>query len=177
MTRLPRSFGLCSQCCTCLAEVSVEQGSPEADYKLVPHRSELCVRGTGDSKRTLRLAHACAGHRDSLQLIAGLDPVAGPGGRGEAARVVGRGRGGVAMDQGAVREEVIREVLGLGIIERTRQLACLCAERWNGLELAESDVLVAVPHERGARVAEVHMLVLHCLCDAIDFQLMGDLEP
>ncbi len=43
--------------------------------------------------------------------------------------------------------------------------------------LAESDVLVAVPHERGARVAEVQMLVLHCLCDAIDFQLMGDLEP
>jgi D-sedoheptulose 7-phosphate isomerase len=43
--------------------------------------------------------------------------------------------------------------------------------------LAESDVLVAVPHERAARVAEVHMLVLHCLCDAIDFQLMGDLDP
>ncbi|MFO1285318.1 MAG: SIS domain-containing protein [Rubrivivax sp.] len=42
--------------------------------------------------------------------------------------------------------------------------------------LTESDVLVAVPHERGARVAEVQMLVLHCLCDAIDFQLMGDLE-
>jgi D-sedoheptulose 7-phosphate isomerase len=43
--------------------------------------------------------------------------------------------------------------------------------------LAESDVLVAVPHERGARVAEVQMLVLHCLCDAVDYQLMGDLEP
>ena len=43
--------------------------------------------------------------------------------------------------------------------------------------LAESDVLIAVPHERASRVAEVHMLVLHCLCDAIDFQLMGDLEP
>jgi D-sedoheptulose 7-phosphate isomerase len=43
--------------------------------------------------------------------------------------------------------------------------------------LAESDVLIAVPHERASRVAEVHMLVLHSLCDAIDFQLMGDLEP
>lgn len=43
--------------------------------------------------------------------------------------------------------------------------------------MAESDVLVAVPHERGARVAEVQMLVLHCLCDAVDYQLMGDLEP
>ena len=43
--------------------------------------------------------------------------------------------------------------------------------------LAETDVLVAVPHERGARVAELQLLVLHCLCDAVDFQLMGDQEP
>ena len=42
--------------------------------------------------------------------------------------------------------------------------------------LAETDVLVALPHERGARVTELQMLVLHCLCDAIDFQLMGDPE-
>jgi D-sedoheptulose 7-phosphate isomerase len=40
--------------------------------------------------------------------------------------------------------------------------------------LAETDVLVAVPHERAARVAEVQLLVLHCLCDAVDFQLMGE---
>lgn len=43
--------------------------------------------------------------------------------------------------------------------------------------LAETDVLVAVPHERAARVAELQMLVLHCLCDAVDFQLMGDQAP
>ena len=43
--------------------------------------------------------------------------------------------------------------------------------------LAETDVLVAVPHERAARVAELHILVLHCLCDAVDFQLMGDQDP
>ena len=40
--------------------------------------------------------------------------------------------------------------------------------------LAETDVLVAVPHERAARVVEMQMLVLHCLCDAVDFQLMGE---
>jgi D-sedoheptulose 7-phosphate isomerase len=40
--------------------------------------------------------------------------------------------------------------------------------------LAETDVLVAVPHERPSRVAELQLLVLHCLCDAVDFQLMGD---
>lgn len=42
--------------------------------------------------------------------------------------------------------------------------------------LAETDVLVALPHERGARVTELQLLVLHCLCDAVDFQLMGDPE-
>ncbi len=42
--------------------------------------------------------------------------------------------------------------------------------------LAETDVLVAVPAERSSRVAELQMLVLHCLCDAVDFQLMGDQE-
>lgn len=43
--------------------------------------------------------------------------------------------------------------------------------------LAETDVLIAVPHERPARVAELQLLVLHCLCDALDFQLMGDQDP
>jgi D-sedoheptulose 7-phosphate isomerase len=42
--------------------------------------------------------------------------------------------------------------------------------------LSEADVLIAVPHERAARVAEAHLLVLHCLADAIDFQLMGELD-
>jgi D-sedoheptulose 7-phosphate isomerase len=42
--------------------------------------------------------------------------------------------------------------------------------------LAETDVLVPLPHERGARVTELQLLVLHCLCDAVDFQLMGDPE-
>jgi D-sedoheptulose 7-phosphate isomerase len=41
--------------------------------------------------------------------------------------------------------------------------------------LAETDVLVAVPNERASRVAEMQLLVLHCLCDAVDFELMGDL--
>ena len=43
--------------------------------------------------------------------------------------------------------------------------------------LAETDVLVAVPHERAARVVELQLMVLHCLCDAVDFQLMGEQDP
>ena len=46
---------------------------------------------------------------------------------------------------------------------------------WRPL-LGEADVLVAVPHQRPARVTETHLLMLHCLCDAVDLQLMGELE-
>ena len=42
--------------------------------------------------------------------------------------------------------------------------------------LAETDVLVKLPSERLARVVEMQLLALHCLCDAVDFQLMGDPE-
>jgi len=40
--------------------------------------------------------------------------------------------------------------------------------------LGEGDVHVCVPHERTAYVQEVHLAVLHCLCDAIDCTLLGD---
>src|SRR3954464_9311877 len=39
--------------------------------------------------------------------------------------------------------------------------------------LGADDVHVCVPHKRTARIQEVHLLVLHCLCDAIDYQLFG----
>ena len=43
--------------------------------------------------------------------------------------------------------------------------------------LRETDVHVCVPHERTARIQEVHLLVLHCLCDGVDFQLLGEQDP
>ena len=42
--------------------------------------------------------------------------------------------------------------------------------------LTETDVMICVPHERTARIQEVHLLTLHCLCDAVDLQLLGDQE-
>ena len=42
--------------------------------------------------------------------------------------------------------------------------------------LTDTDVHIAVPHDRTARIQEVHLLALHCLCDAVDFQLLGDQE-
>ena len=41
----------------------------------------------------------------------------------------------------------------------------------------ETDGHVCGPHERAARVREVQQLVLHCLCDGIDTQLLGEQEP
>jgi D-sedoheptulose 7-phosphate isomerase len=40
--------------------------------------------------------------------------------------------------------------------------------------LTETDTLICVPHERTARIQEVHLLVLHCLCDAVDLELLGE---
>jgi D-sedoheptulose 7-phosphate isomerase len=42
--------------------------------------------------------------------------------------------------------------------------------------LTADDSHLCVPHERTARIQEVHLLMIHCLCDAIDHALMGD-EP
>ena len=39
--------------------------------------------------------------------------------------------------------------------------------------LKADDVHICVPHQQTARIQEVHLLALHCLCDAIDFQLFG----
>jgi len=40
--------------------------------------------------------------------------------------------------------------------------------------LIDDDVHVCVPHESTARIQEVHLLVIHCLCDAVDNALLGD---
>ena len=39
--------------------------------------------------------------------------------------------------------------------------------------LAADDIHVCVPHTRTVRIQEVHLLALHCLCDAIDTLLLG----
>jgi D-sedoheptulose 7-phosphate isomerase len=40
--------------------------------------------------------------------------------------------------------------------------------------LQADDIHLCVPAERTARIQEVHLLVLHCLCDGIDALLLGD---
>jgi D-sedoheptulose 7-phosphate isomerase len=40
--------------------------------------------------------------------------------------------------------------------------------------IADSDVEIRVPAERTARIQEVHLVVIHCLCDLIDTTLLGN---
>ncbi|MCS6767046.1 MAG: phosphoheptose isomerase [Candidatus Protistobacter heckmanni] len=42
--------------------------------------------------------------------------------------------------------------------------------------LAEGDMHICVPAERTARIQEVHLLTLHCLCDGIDQLLLGEAD-
>lgn len=40
--------------------------------------------------------------------------------------------------------------------------------------LGPDDVHICVPHSTTTRIQEVHLLAIHCLCDAIDSSLLGD---
>jgi D-sedoheptulose 7-phosphate isomerase len=42
--------------------------------------------------------------------------------------------------------------------------------------LRETDIQICVPHERTARIQEVHLLTIHCLCDGVDAMLLGETE-
>lgn len=39
--------------------------------------------------------------------------------------------------------------------------------------LGEDDIHICVPHPNTARIQEVHILCIHCICDAIDCLLLG----
>ncbi|HEX7647386.1 MAG TPA: phosphoheptose isomerase [Noviherbaspirillum sp.] len=43
-----------------------------------------------------------------------------------------------------------------------------------GKKLTDADVHICVPHDRTARIQEVHLLTVHCLCDGIDVALLGE---
>lgn len=39
--------------------------------------------------------------------------------------------------------------------------------------LGPDDIHICVPHKRTARIQELHILALHCICDLIDLHLSG----
>ncbi len=46
-----------------------------------------------------------------------------------------------------------------------------------GQQMTEADIEIRIPSDSTARTQEVHLLVIHCLCDLIDRQLFGDETP
>jgi D-sedoheptulose 7-phosphate isomerase len=40
--------------------------------------------------------------------------------------------------------------------------------------LSDTDIQICVPSDRTARIQEVHLLTIHCLCDGIDAMLLGE---
>ncbi|MGE0349354.1 SIS domain-containing protein [Hydrogenophaga sp.] len=59
--------------------------------------------------------------------------------------------------------------------ERDMSVVALSGARGGRLAqlLRDTDVHLCVPHELPARILEVHHLVLHCICDGVDAQLLG----
>ncbi len=57
---------------------------------------------------------------------------------------------------------------GMPVVALTGRSGGGLAER-----MADSDVFLCVPVEAAARIQEIHLLILHCLCDAVDSVLLG----
>ena len=57
---------------------------------------------------------------------------------------------------------------GMSVIAMTGRSGGAVAE-----QMRDGDVLIGVPAETDARIHEIHLLSLHCLCDAVDSILLG----
>jgi len=60
-------------------------------------------------------------------------------------------------------------------LERDMRIVALTGNGGGALAklVTDADVHICVPHDRAARIKEVHLLTLHCLCDGIDVALFG----
>lgn len=63
--------------------------------------------------------------------------------------------------------------------ERGMQVIALTGKDGGAMaqQMTEGDIEIRVPSDSTARTQEVHLLVIHCLCDLIDRQLFGDDAP
>ena len=62
--------------------------------------------------------------------------------------------------------------------ERNMQVLSLTGNKGGKLAklLKGDDIEIRVPSDRTARIQEIHLLVIHCLCDIIDAILFGGME-
>ncbi len=60
---------------------------------------------------------------------------------------------------------------------RQRDMSVIALTGRDGGNLAEqmsdSDILICVPADNTARIQEIHLLTIHCLCDVVDSVLLG----
>lgn len=58
---------------------------------------------------------------------------------------------------------------------RSMPVIALTGRSGGGLaeQMREDDVYICVPVESTARIQEIHLLTIHCLCDAVDSLLLG----
>ena len=58
-----------------------------------------------------------------------------------------------------------------------REMTVIALDGKSGGEMAErlslDDVEIRVPSDSTARIQEVHLLAIHCICDLVDHQLLG----
>lgn len=59
--------------------------------------------------------------------------------------------------------------------QRELRVVALCGREGGGLRslLGPEDIEICVPSAVSARIQEVHLLIIHCLCDLIDSHLFG----
>jgi D-sedoheptulose 7-phosphate isomerase len=60
-------------------------------------------------------------------------------------------------------------------LERDMRIVALTGKGGGDMNkrITDADVHICVPHDRTARIQEVHLLAIHCLCDGIDVALFG----
>jgi D-sedoheptulose 7-phosphate isomerase len=60
-------------------------------------------------------------------------------------------------------------------LEREMRIIALTGKDGGALAkmLTDADVHINVPHSRTARIQEVHLVTIHCICDGIDVALFG----
>lgn len=60
-------------------------------------------------------------------------------------------------------------------LEREMRIVALTGKDGGALGklLTDADVHICVPHSRTARIQEVHLVTIHCICDGIDVALFG----
>jgi D-sedoheptulose 7-phosphate isomerase len=60
-------------------------------------------------------------------------------------------------------------------LEREMRIVALTGKDGGQLAklLTDADVHINVPHSRTARIQEVHLVAIHCICDGIDVALFG----